>query len=145
MKRFQCYSAQKSFMVGGWWWHCNYSYKLQVKVSQRFEIDLDIETFRVHMELTWTQPGPELDNIQNILLSGELVPPPPKNILFLADLQCENCPSSSVFKCHQASSSVIKHHQLSSSIIKCHNLQQCNSNSKKSKKRYYIQNLNYFL
>ena len=35
----------------------------------RFEIDLDIETFRVQMELTWTQPGldldrpaPELDN-----------------------------------------------------------------------------------
>ena len=24
-------------------------------------IDLDIETFRVHMELTWTQPGPGLD------------------------------------------------------------------------------------
>ena len=36
MKRFQCYSAQKSFMGGGgwWWWrHCNYSYKLQVQVS----------------------------------------------------------------------------------------------------------------
>ena len=51
MKRFQCYSAQKSFMVGGWWWrHCNYSYKLQVKVSYlRFEMDL------------W--PGPELDKI----------------------------------------------------------------------------------
>ena len=40
--------------------------------SRRFEIDLDIETCRVHMELTWTrpgpdldQPGPELDNIKN--------------------------------------------------------------------------------
>ena len=75
MKRFQCYSAQKSFMVGGWWWwwHCNYSFKLQVQVSQRFEIDLDIETSRVHMELTWTQPGPdldrpgpELDNMMNV-------------------------------------------------------------------------------
>jgi len=36
MKRFQCYSARKSFMGGGgwWWWrHCNYSYKLQVHVS----------------------------------------------------------------------------------------------------------------
>ena len=33
-KRFQCYSAQKSFLGGGWWWwHCNYSYKLQVQVS----------------------------------------------------------------------------------------------------------------
>ena len=35
--------------MGGWWWHCNYSYKLQVQVSYlRFEIDLG--------------PGPELDN-----------------------------------------------------------------------------------
>ena len=50
MKRFQCYSAQKSFMVGGWWIHCNYRVKLQVQVSQRFEIDL--------------RPGPELDNIE---------------------------------------------------------------------------------
>ena len=33
MKRFQCYSAQKSFLGGGGWWHCNYSYKLQVQVS----------------------------------------------------------------------------------------------------------------
>ena len=32
MKRFQYYSAQKSFMVGGGW-HCNYSFKLQVQVS----------------------------------------------------------------------------------------------------------------
>ena len=40
MKVFQCYSAQKSFMGGGGWRHCNYSYKLQVKVSKRFEIDL---------------------------------------------------------------------------------------------------------
>ena len=31
MKRFQCYSAQKSLVVGGW--HCNYSFKLQVQVS----------------------------------------------------------------------------------------------------------------
>ena len=31
MKRFQCYSAQKSFLGG--WIHCNYSYKLQVQVS----------------------------------------------------------------------------------------------------------------
>ena len=30
MKRFQWYSAQKSFMGG---WHCNYSFKLQVQVS----------------------------------------------------------------------------------------------------------------
>ena len=42
-------------------WHCNYSFKLQVQISWRFEIDLDIETFRLHMELTWTQPGPDLD------------------------------------------------------------------------------------
>ena len=48
MKRFQCYSAQKSFMGGGWCRHCNYSYKLQVQVSWRFEIDLG--------------PGPEVDN-----------------------------------------------------------------------------------
>ena len=34
MKRFQCYSVQKSFLGGWWWWrHCNYSYKLQVQVS----------------------------------------------------------------------------------------------------------------
>ena len=33
----------------GGWWHCNYSFKLQVQVSWRFEIDLG--------------PGPELDNI----------------------------------------------------------------------------------
>ena len=33
MKRFQCYSAQKSFMVGGWWIHCNYRVKLQVQVA----------------------------------------------------------------------------------------------------------------
>ena len=33
MKRFQCYSAQKSFTVGDGWIHCNYSYKLQVQVS----------------------------------------------------------------------------------------------------------------
>ena len=32
MKRFQCYSAQKS-LVGGGGWHCNYSNKLQVQVS----------------------------------------------------------------------------------------------------------------
>ena len=32
MKRFQYYSAQKSFMVGGWI-HCNYRYKLQVQIS----------------------------------------------------------------------------------------------------------------
>ena len=29
MKRFQCYSAQKSLLGGGGWWrHCNYSFKL---------------------------------------------------------------------------------------------------------------------
>ena len=34
MKRFQCYSAQKSLVGGGGGgWHCNYSYKLQVQVS----------------------------------------------------------------------------------------------------------------
>ena len=32
MKRFQCYSAQKRFLVGGWW-HSNYRVKLQVQVS----------------------------------------------------------------------------------------------------------------
>ena len=46
---------------GGGGWHCNYSFKLQAQISWRFEIDLDIETFRLHMELTWTQPGPDLD------------------------------------------------------------------------------------
>ena len=35
----------------GPWWHCNYSFKLQVQV----EIDLEIETFRVHLETTWTR------------------------------------------------------------------------------------------
>ena len=45
MKRYQCYSAQKSFMGGWWWWwiHCNYSFKLQVQVSYyRFKIDLGL-------------------------------------------------------------------------------------------------------
>ena len=43
--------CSEKFYGGGWWWHCNYSYKLQVQVSnQRFEIDLG--------------PGPELDNKQ---------------------------------------------------------------------------------
>ena len=29
---------------GGGGWHCNYSYKLQVQVSQRFKIDLSLTT-----------------------------------------------------------------------------------------------------
>ena len=29
--------------MGGWWWLCNYSYKLKVQVSWRFEIDIKIE------------------------------------------------------------------------------------------------------
>ena len=59
MKRFWCYSAQKSFMGGGWWRHCNYSYKLQVQVSYRFEIDLG--------------PGPELDNFCGFVRTKILV------------------------------------------------------------------------
>ena len=33
------------------YWHCNYSFKLQVQV----EIDLEIGTFCVHMKMTWTR------------------------------------------------------------------------------------------
>ena len=47
-------------LPGSWWWHCNYSFNLQVQVSKRFEIVLDIETFIVYVELTWTHPGPNL-------------------------------------------------------------------------------------
>ena len=47
-------------LPGSWWWYCNYSFNLQVQVSKRFEIVLDIETFIVYVELTWTHPGPNL-------------------------------------------------------------------------------------
>ena len=47
-------------LPGSWWWYCNYSFNLQVQFSKRFEIVLDIETFIVYVELTWTHPGPNL-------------------------------------------------------------------------------------
>ena len=52
MKRFQRYSDQKSFMVGGW-------------VVGDIAI---IESHRVHIELTRTQPGPNLDLSLTIML-----------------------------------------------------------------------------
>ena len=42
------FHSEKFSGGGGGGWHCNYRVKLQVQVSQRFEIDLG--------------PGPELDN-----------------------------------------------------------------------------------
>ena len=55
--------TENSWKVGGvvvWWWqHCNYSYKLQVQVPQRFEIDLG--------------PGTKLDNKhRGLSLDGKL-------------------------------------------------------------------------
>ena len=34
-----------------WWRHCNYSYNLQVQVT----LSSEIETFRVHLKMTWTR------------------------------------------------------------------------------------------
>ena len=42
------FCSEKFYDCGGW--HCNYSYKLQVSV--RLEIDMAIEIFRVHMEIS---------------------------------------------------------------------------------------------
>ena len=45
------FCSEKFYDCGGW--HCNYSYKLQVSVW--LEIDMAIEIFRVHMEMTFTR------------------------------------------------------------------------------------------
>ena len=35
--------------------------RLFAQMDPSLTINLDIETFRVHIELTWNQPGPDLD------------------------------------------------------------------------------------
>ena len=52
----------------GWWRHCNYSYKIQIYVPQRFEIDLEIQDFQ-------NSPGDDLDPSLTILsFSMNLLP-----------------------------------------------------------------------
>ena len=67
------FHSEKSYGGGGGW-HCNYRVKLQVQVSQRFEIDLG--------------PGPELDNKRKIKKSGSHSESP------------SECYSESHLKCH---------------------------------------------
>ena len=43
---------------GGWWWHCNYSYKLQGP-GEILRVDLELN---LTVDLERVRPGPELVN-----------------------------------------------------------------------------------